>query len=63
VEPPVAWRRGAARLLDYSSTADDGFPILVAPSLINRAYILDLSKKCSLMRHLADFVFRPYLLD
>ena len=62
-EPPVVWRQGAARLLDYGAGAKVGLPVLVAPSLINRAYILDLSEKRSLMRHLAGLGFGPYLLD
>ncbi len=63
LEPPVVWRLGAARLLDYGDPAKPGMPILVVPSLINRAYVLDLSKKRSLMRHLAELRCRPYLLD
>ena len=62
-EPPVVWQRGAARLLDFGVATTEAMPILVVPSLINRAYILDLSEKRSLMRHLAGLGFRPYLLD
>jgi polyhydroxyalkanoate synthase len=59
-EPATVWREGAARLLDH---AGEGPPILVVPSLINRAYILDLSPGRSLLRHLAVAGFRPLLLD
>jgi polyhydroxyalkanoate synthase subunit PhaC len=59
-EPATVWRQGAARLLDH---AGEGPPILVVPSLINRAYILDLSPELSLLRHLAKSGFRPLLLD
>ena len=42
-------------------------PILVIPSLINRAHILDLSEKNSFMRHLGENLsaqgFAPFLLD
>jgi polyhydroxyalkanoate synthase len=68
-EPPVVWRQGTTRVLDYTTVghrrhrAGGGRPVLVVPSLINRAYILDLSSKRSLMRHLAAAGFRPYLVD
>jgi len=65
-EPPVVWQQGSARLLDYGATnptAADGPPILCVPSLINRAYILDLTAKRSLMRNLAARGLRPMLLD
>jgi polyhydroxyalkanoate synthase len=68
-EPPVVWQQGTTRVFDYTSVgrgrhrAGGGRPVLVVPSLINRAYILDLSPKRSLMRHLAAAGFRPYLVD
>lgn len=67
-EPPVVWQRGAVRLLDYGQAAggaarDDGVPVLVVPSLVNRGYILDLSAECSLLRWLAARGVRPFLLD
>jgi polyhydroxyalkanoate synthase len=37
--------------------------VLVVPSLVNRAYVLDLTEKTSLMRHLARQGFRPFLVD
>lgn len=67
IEPPVIWSDGASRLLDYGGCAQatnpNGFPILVIPSLINRAYILDLHPDCSLLRNLAAVGFRPLLMD
>lgn len=60
-DPPVIWRRGAARLFDYGEAG--GRPVLVAPSLINRHHILDLDEKVSLMRYLAGRGIRPLLLD
>jgi polyhydroxyalkanoate synthase len=60
-EPPVVWQRGAARLLDYGPR--DSFPALIVPSLINRAYILDLMPERSLVRYLSRCGIRPLLLD
>lgn len=72
VEPPVIWREGTTRLLDYgvsrasarraSRTSSRG-AVLVVPSLVNRGYVLDLTEKTSLMRHLAHRGFRPFLVD
>lgn len=63
-EAPVLWEAGTTRLLDYgkSSTAD-GPTLLVVPSLINRAYILDLMPERSLLRALAGAGLRPLLVD
>jgi polyhydroxyalkanoate synthase len=60
-EPPVVWREGTTRLLDYAPGG--GKPVLVIPSLINRAYILDLSAERSLLRYLAQQGLRPSLVD
>lgn len=60
-EPPVLWQDGTTRLLDYQPRG--GAPVLVIPSLINRAYILDLGSGQSLLRHLGDQGLRPLLLD
>lgn len=60
-DPPVLWREGGSRLLDYGNGR--GRPILFVPSLVNRAYVLDLSEKRSLLRWLAGEGFRPLLLD
>jgi polyhydroxyalkanoate synthase len=62
-DPPVVWREGTTRLLDYSLPGARGTPVLAIPSLINRAYILDLAPGRSLMRALAKRGFRPFLLD
>ena len=63
-DPPVLWGEGGSRLLDYAPTAGRHAPIvLVVPSLINRAYILDLKPQKSLMRFLATQGLRPLLLD
>ncbi|MGH7091550.1 MAG: alpha/beta fold hydrolase [Stellaceae bacterium] len=57
---PVVWQEGTTRLLDYGGV---GPPLLVVPSLINRAYILDLTRETSLLRYLADSGVRPLLVD
>jgi polyhydroxyalkanoate synthase len=62
-DPPEVWREGASRLLDYGGGQAAGAPLLVVPSLINRAYILDLTEEASLLRWLAAEGFRPFLLD
>ena len=62
---PVVWQAGAVRLLDYGALTNGtgGQVVLVVPSLINRAYVLDLSAERSLLRWLADNGVRPLLLD
>jgi polyhydroxyalkanoate synthase len=66
-DPPTLWQEGTTRLLDYGqcpeATDPNGTPLLVVPSLINRAYILDLKPELSLLRHLAGLGFRPMLVD
>ena len=65
-DPPVVWSEGSTRLLDYgagAATGAGGVPLVVVPSLINRAYILDLTEKRSLVRTLAARGFRPFLVD
>ncbi len=66
-EPPVVWQMGAARVLDYGqapeATDPQGPVVLVAPSLINRAYVLDLMAENSFLRALAAAGLRPLLLD
>lgn len=60
--PPVLWREGTTRLLDYGG--EPGRPvILVVPSLINRFYVLDLLPERSFLRHLAGCGLRPLVVD
>lgn len=63
VTPPPAWQ-GQAHLpvSDYGGP-ENGVPVLVVPSLINKAYVLDLFEDRSFMRFLADKGFHAYLLD
>lgn len=58
--PDPVWRAGSTLLADYGGT---GIPALFVPSLVNRAYILDLSERRSLVRFLAGQGIRPFLLD
>jgi len=60
-DPPLVWQEGTTRLLDYAPHG--GAPVLVVPSLINRAYILDLAPGKSLLRALAAAGLRPLLID
>ncbi|MEO0681932.1 MAG: alpha/beta fold hydrolase [Pseudomonadota bacterium] len=67
-DPPTVWSLGRARLLDYGRAPEaiggPGAPgVLVIPSLVNRAAILDLHPRRSLMRALAARGLRPLLLD
>lgn len=64
--PRVLWREDTTTLLDYGAVAPgaaSGRPVLFVPSLINRAYILDLSEKRSLVRGLGALGIRPLLVD
>ena len=58
--PAALWQDGSTRLLDYGGR---GVPVLVVPSLVNRAYILDLMPEKSLLRFLAGNGLRPLLVD
>lgn len=61
-DPPAAWDTGESRLLDYGATGK-GPPVLLVPSLINRAYVLDLAEDSSFARWLAGAGLHPYLMD
>lgn len=70
-EPPVLWQEGTTRLLDYGALKEAAvvphsaprLTVLVVPSLINRAYVLDLTAERSLLRWLARQGVRPLLVD
>ena len=59
-DPPAVWTEGGSRLLDYGGV---GVPVLFVPSLVNRAYVLDLAPGHSMLRWLAGQGVRPLLLD
>jgi polyhydroxyalkanoate synthase subunit PhaC len=62
--PPPVWGEGSTRLYDYAPDAKpDALPVLLVPSLVNRAYVLDLDTENSLTRNLAARGFRPFLVD
>ncbi|HTW28111.1 MAG TPA: alpha/beta fold hydrolase [Acetobacteraceae bacterium] len=61
-DPPAIWHEGPTRLLDYAA-GSDGPPVLFVPSLVNRAYVLDLAPGRSMMRFLAGEGVRSLLLD
>jgi polyhydroxyalkanoate synthase len=58
--PPPVWKHGVASLVDYGG---NGVPVLFVPSLINRAYILDLAEDRSLLRSAAAAGLHTFLLD
>lgn len=60
--PPPLWRRSAATLRPYGGP-HDAPPVLYVPSLINRAYILDLAEDRSLCRASAAQGLHTFLLD
>ncbi len=59
-DPPAIWAEGGSRLLDYGGS---GRSVLFVPSLVNRAYVLDLAPGHSMLRWLASQGLRPLLLD
>ncbi len=61
LDPPSVWTEGSTRMLDYGPAG--GQPVLFVPSLINRAYVLDLAEGHSLLRWLSEQGIRPFLLD
>jgi polyhydroxyalkanoate synthase len=63
IEPAPIWAEGTTRLLDYGRPGEEGAPVLVVPSLINRGYVLDLERRHSFLRYLAQQGLRPLLVD
>ena len=58
--PPAIWQEGGSTLHPYGG---DGPAMLFVPSLVNRAYVLDLSAQRSFLRWLAGQGVQPFLLD
>jgi len=64
--PPPLWESGPVQLQDFGATHPDGEngkPVLVIPSLVNRGYIMDLTVNRSFLRFLASKGLRPLLVD
>jgi poly(3-hydroxyalkanoate) synthetase len=61
-DPPAIWREGGTRLLEYGGPPE-GRPVVFVPSLVNRAYVLDLLPERSMLRYCAAHGVRPLLLD
>lgn len=59
-DPPPVWSEGSSVMRAY---ADAGIPVLLIPSLVNRAYVLDLAEGQSFARFLPGQGLRPFLLD
>jgi polyhydroxyalkanoate synthase len=62
IDPPPVWSEGTTALRDYG-VGKAGRPVLVVPSLVNRAYVLDLMEERSFLRFLAARGYRPLLVD
>ncbi|WP_373083859.1 alpha/beta fold hydrolase [Sneathiella sp.] len=61
---PVIWQRGSSSLVNCGPDLPGHSPVLfIVPSLVNRAYILDLMPGRSLVDYLAEKGIRPLLLD
>lgn len=65
MEPvPAVWSQGATRVLDYTQQPKTEKPlVLFVPSLINRAYILDLGVSRSFVRFLASEGYGTMMVD
>jgi polyhydroxyalkanoate synthase len=61
-DPPILWAEGTTKLQDFGGSGEKG-GVLLIPSLVNRAYILDLAPGRSLARFLAAEGFRVFLVD
>jgi len=60
---PVVWRDGTTKLIHAEAESKNAAPVILIPSLVNRAYILDLDPEHSLLRYLADAGHDTYLID
>ncbi len=60
IAPPPVWTHGSAMLRDYDG---NGVPAVFVPSLINKAYILDLAEDRSLLSFAAQKSVHAFLLD
>ena len=60
-DPTVIWSEGTTRLLLHGDGV--GRPLLIVPSLVNRYYVLDIAPGRSLLDHLDQAGFAPYVVD
>jgi polyhydroxyalkanoate synthase subunit PhaC len=64
LEPPTIWQLGSTRLLNYGDPENKAAPIvLVVPSFINPAWVLDLDEQSSMLRWLSRRGVRAILVD
>lgn len=61
--PEAVWSEGETLLRDFGGDGKGAAPVLLVPSLVNRATILDLSAARSMARYLAGAGLRVFLLD
>lgn len=62
-EPDAVMTVGGARLLDYGNDHADAPVVLLIPSLINRYYIMDLTRRLSFARYLREQGVRVFIVD
>ncbi len=62
LEASVCFELGSMRVWDYAPDSQNPI-VLVIPSLINKAYILDLTHERSFMRYLCAQNYRPWLVE
>lgn len=62
-EPETVLKAGNARLLDYGSYSQQAPAVFLIPSLINRYYIMDLTRKLSFARYLREQGIRVFIAD
>jgi polyhydroxyalkanoate synthase len=60
-EPNVIWSEGTTRLILHGD--GQGRPLLIVPSLVNRYHVLDIAPGRSLLDHLDQAGFAPYVVD
>lgn len=60
----IIWQEGSTHFIDYTIDSDSKLPTLIfIPSLINKSYILDLTKDMSMVKYFAEKGFRVILVD
>lgn len=62
-DPKSVLQSGSARLLDYGCDSANAPVVFLIPSLINRYYIMDLTRKLSFARYLGERGIRVFIVD